>query len=148
MVSANLASITEVTFDYKAHDSLFFFLITWRRTPKKAMTRYRKLLQALPDLRRCYVPKGPKQVAFCARRISVFVWSNIYVNTRESSSNPNSNTLHPDSPQSDRLASCDIAQQYSSDTFLSFPFHCRNEKSGAYFKNFIIWISSTSLELR
>ena len=52
----------------------------------------------------------------------------------ESSWNPNSNTLEPDPPQHDIPAACVIVQEYSSATFLSFRYHSRKEKCGAFQK--------------
>jgi hypothetical protein len=48
----------------------------------------------------------------------VCVWSTVYVYTRVSCWNPNSNTLAPDRQHHDRPAACVIAQQYSSPTFV------------------------------
>jgi hypothetical protein len=46
--------------------------------------------------------------------------------------NPNSKALESFRPQHDRLDACIIAQQYSSATFFSLPFHSRTKKWLAY----------------
>jgi len=53
---------------------------------------------------------------------------------RPSSLNPNSNTLKPDWTLHSHPATCVIAQQYSSATFVPWHFHSLNEKYGALFK--------------
>jgi hypothetical protein len=45
----------------------------------------------------------------------------VYFYTKDSSWNPNCNTLEADRPQQDCLAGCVIAQQYSFTNFISFP---------------------------
>ena len=55
------------------------------------------------------------------------IWSTIYVYTRESSWNPDSITLEHDRPQHDCPAACVIAQQNSSNSFVSFCFQSLNE---------------------
>jgi hypothetical protein len=45
------------------------------------------------------------------------------------------NTPEPDRVQHDRTASCVIAQQYSSATFVSLCFHYRKENFNSYFNN-------------
>ena len=48
--------------------------------------------------------------------------------TKQSSWNPNPNTLEPNRPRHDRTAACVIAQQYSSATSVSLRFHYRKKK--------------------
>ena len=40
--------------------------------------------------------------------------------------------MEPDRQQLEHHAGCVIAQQYSSDAFVSLRFHCRKEKFGAF----------------
>jgi hypothetical protein len=75
--------------------------------------------RALRDLRSSYVPEDPAQAEFCASRNSVYIWSTVTVYIKDSSLNPNSNTLEPGWPQNVRSATYVIAQQYSSATFVS-----------------------------
>jgi hypothetical protein len=65
------------------------------------------------------------------------LWANIYVYTRQSSWNPNSNTLERNRLQHDRLTACVIAQQYSSAAIVSLRFHSHDEKIRHAFKNMI-----------
>jgi len=46
-------------------------------------------------------------------------------NTQRSVLHPNCNTLELERPHHDRPIVCVIAQQYSSNTFFSMPFHSR-----------------------
>jgi hypothetical protein len=64
----------------------------------------------------------------------------IYVYTKQTVWNPNSNTLEHERPQHDLPAAYAIAQQYSSSIFVLLPFHCRKEKIRCVFKNAIISI--------
>jgi hypothetical protein len=50
------------------------------------------------------------------------------------------NMLEPDQRQHVCFGACAIAQQYSSATFISLPFHSRKEKCTIHFKNVIISI--------
>jgi hypothetical protein len=51
-------------------------------------------------------------------------------------------TLEPDRPQHDRLATCVIAQQYSSTSLVSMHLSSQKEKSGSRFKkNYFILFS-------
>ena len=61
------------------------------------------------------------------------------VYARDSSRNPNLNTLELDRPQHDRPTACAIAQQYSSTTFVCLRFHIRKEEFGARFNNAILY---------
>jgi hypothetical protein len=71
------------------------------------------------------------------------------VYTREWSWNANSNTPEPDRPQHDRPATCVIAQQYSSTTFVSLRFYSRKKKIRPRFQKCFIPISfSLALKLR
>ena len=54
----------------------------------------------------------------------------VYIYTRDSIRNPNSDTLGPDRGQRDILAVCVIAQHYSSATFASLRFPSRMAKFG------------------
>lgn len=77
----------------------------------------------------------PAQVQFCASLNEVYVWSTtVYVYTRESSWNKNSNTLESERPQHDSTVSYVIAQEYFSTTFVSC-FHYHNKNFGISFKN-------------
>jgi hypothetical protein len=70
--------------------------------------------------------------------IWVHLWSIICVYTRESSWNPNSNTVAPDRPRHDTPAprtTCVIAQQYSSIILVSLFFSSFTEKFSAHLKN-------------
>jgi len=89
---------------------------------------FKSSVKTLPDFRSIYVPEGPAQVKFCARRNWVRTRWNIYVYTRQSSWNPNSNTLEPDRPQHDRPAACVIAQQYFSITLVILRCHSHKEE--------------------
>jgi hypothetical protein len=64
--------------------------------------------------------------------------------------NPNSKTPEHHRPQHHcpppTHPACFIAQQYSSDTFLSLHFTYHQEKSGAHFNNFTVWISFASFK--
>jgi hypothetical protein len=64
------------------------------------------------------VPASPVQV-----RIQ-YKYAEIYrpIYTKRMQLNPNSNIIEPDGPPNNRPASCVIAQQYSSSTFLSLRF--------------------------
>jgi len=53
---------------------------------------------------------------------------------RKSSLNPNSNTMECDRRKHNSPASCVIAQQYSSTTFVSLGFHSHKEKFGVRLK--------------
>jgi hypothetical protein len=55
----------------------------------------------------------------------------MHVYRRDSNLDTNLNTLENDGLQHDRPDACDIAQQYSSSTFVSLPFHTRKKKIGA-----------------
>jgi len=75
-----------------------------------------------------------------------------------SSWNPNSNTLKPDWTLHSHSATCVIAQQYSSATFVQWRFHSLNEKYGALSKEllqsfyflgvFAIWRKASSSFVR
>jgi hypothetical protein len=58
---------------------------------------------------------------------------------RESSGNPDSNTLEPEWPRHNRPTACIIAQQYTPVTF-SLRCHSRKEKFGAYFKRYYLFL--------
>ena len=64
---------------------------------------------------------------------AVYMWSTIYVCTRKSSWNPDSNTLEPEWLQHDRPATRVIAQQYSSATFVSLRFPSHKVQFGTHF---------------
>jgi len=70
----------------------------------------------------------------------------VRVYTRDSSRNPNPNTLEPERPQHDRPAACAIAQQYSSATFVFLRFHTRKEEFGSRFNNVILYLFFTMLK--
>jgi hypothetical protein len=56
--------------------------------------------------------------------------------------------MEPDRQQLDRHAGCVIAQQYSSAAFVSFRFHCRKEKFGAFQKYRFLFIFTNFLSLK
>jgi len=70
--------------------------------------------------------EGTAQVEFCAsQNWTIHVVIFIYVCTRESIWNPDSNTLEPERLKHDCPATRVIAQQYSSATFVSLRFRSR-----------------------
>jgi hypothetical protein len=75
-----------------------------------------------------YVPDRPAQVWMGYSNNQSY----LYVHTRASIWNPNSNKLEPDRLQYDGPAVCVIAQQYSSATFVSLIFHFHKKKFGAH----------------
>lgn len=83
------------------------------------------------------VPEGTAQVVFSARNnlLCTYGRSPTYVYTRESSRNTNSGTLEPDRPQRDPPVASDIAQQYTSATFVMLRCNSRKVKLGAILKN-------------
>jgi hypothetical protein len=69
----------------------------------------------------------------------MYIWSPIYLYTRQYISNSHYNTLEPDRLQHDRpTPACVITQQYSPTTYVSLHLHNRKEDFGARFKNVII----------
>jgi len=91
-------------------------------------------VQTLSDLSNGYVPGGMAHITFCEIWNWVYIWSNMFVCRRESSWNPNFWTQDPDWPQHDCPASCVVAQQYSSATFVSLHFHSHKQKFSLHFK--------------
>jgi len=86
------------------------------------------------DLCRSYILEDLAQVEFYAVKTEYsHMWSAVYLSvwTRESTWNPNSNTLEPGGPQHV------IAHQCSA-TSVSLHFHSRKQTFGASFKNVII----------
>ena len=61
--------------------------------------------------------------------------------------NPKSNTLGLEWPQHDRLATCVIAQQYSSAIFFSLRFHYGKENNGCDLKEMLLFEIFTCLEI-
>jgi len=62
----------------------------------------------------------------------------IYVYTRDSSLNTNSNTLDPDWLQHDHHTSYGVTQQYFSATFIALLFHSHKEKMGVFFSKILL----------
>ena len=82
------------------------------------------LTQTLRHLRSSYLLEGPIQAEFCLSRNCACIWIIVYAYRRQQkypSLNPHS-TLDSDRPQHGHPASCVIAQQYSSASFVSLPF--------------------------
>jgi hypothetical protein len=86
------------------------------------------------------VLEGPTHAEFCAGQNWVYMWSTMYMYTRESSWNPNLNTLEPDRSQHDCFSTCVITQQYSSTTFFSSHFYSHKGKFGTCLKNVSILV--------
>jgi len=88
-----------------------------------------------------------KGMAPIKKRKEIRMVTYTFVDTRESSWNPNSKTLNPDRPQHDRPAACVFAQQCSPETFdlftLLFP---QGRIRRACF--FFFFLNFSSLELR
>jgi len=70
----------------------------------------------------------------------------MYVCTRGSSWNSASSTLEPARPQYNRSATCVIAEQYSSATFVSSRFHSRKKKFSIIFKKCCFFYFSVRFE--
>jgi hypothetical protein len=94
-----------------------------------------------------YVPKGPTQVKILRElELRVHMVNYIHIYIRESSLNPNSNTMETARPQYDHPATHIITQQYSSATFVSLRFQSHKDKFGARFEIIIISVSFRCLK--
>jgi len=63
--------------------------------------------------------------------IYIYIYGQMHVCWRQSSSNPKFNTLQRDRPQHDRPAACVIAQQYSSATIIVLRVHSSKKKKNS-----------------
>jgi hypothetical protein len=78
----------------------------------------------------------------------VYMSSYVYVYTRKSSSNPNSNALEPGRPEHARPATCVMGQQCCSAATGSLRFHSRKQKISCFSKIVLIYFCFTSRNLR
>jgi hypothetical protein len=85
----------------------------------------------LHDLRNSCVPDGPAQVEF-AQVGTEYIYVQLHMYTRESSLNPNSNTLKPNRPQHDPPR---LLCYHPAIFFRHLRFHSRKEEFGPPFKN-------------
>jgi len=60
---------------------------------------------------------------FCTSQEWLYIWSSVHAYTPRSSWNQNFNTMEPYWSQHNSLTTWDVAQEYSSVTFISFCFH-------------------------
>ena len=92
------------------------------------------------------IPRLTRQLrygSFCASQNWVYMWSTIYVHTRQSRWNPKTSTLEHDQPQHDSTTSCVIAQQYSYVIFVSMRFHSRQKRNSVLLSKMLLsnyWI--------
>ena len=101
-------------------------------------------LQTLTELRSLWSSSGSGR-----SRNSVCIRLGIYLYTRESRWNSLYNTINPDRPQHDRPAPCAIAQQYSSATFVSWPFHPGRRAFQIYYiPVYFVLLNCVSLKVR